>query len=391
MRIAYFDCIAGASGDMILGALVDAGFPMEVLHAELAKLQIDEFKIAQKRVSKLGFSATKVEVLVTDKASSRHLPDIERIVMESTLASSIKERAVEIFRRIGSVEASIHGVPLEQVHLHELGGVDTVVDVIGTLVGLDALDIEQVVVSPLPLGRGWVQGAHGKIPLPAPATLGLLTNVPIVGSPLEVELVTPTAAALLSTLATSFGPIPAMTLHQVGYGAGTHDLPIPNVLRVLVGSAPDVLNAAIETLVMLETNIDDMNPEFYEHLMQRLLDAGALDVFLTPVHMKKGRPASTISVLCRPDEANQLTQILFAESTTLGVRQNYVTRYCLPRSVEEVETPYGTVRVKVTLWTEGKTRVKPEYEDCRRLAEQHNVPLREVYRAAEIAAQYLVH
>jgi len=391
MRIAYFDCIAGASGDMILGALVDAGFPIEVLHAELAKLELDEFKIVQKRVSKLGFSATKVEVLVTDKVPSRHLPDIERIVMESTLASSIKERAAEIFRRIGSVEASIHGVPLEQVHLHELGGVDTVVDVVGTLVGLDAIGIEQVIVSPLPLGRGWVQGAHGKIPLPAPATLGLLADVPIVGSLLEVELVTPTAAALLSTLATSFGPIPAMTLHQIGYGAGTLDLPIPNLLRVLIGSAPDVLSATTETLVMLETNIDDMNPEFYEHLMERLLDGGALDVFLTPAHMKKGRPASLMSVLCRPDDANRLTQILFAESTTLGVRQHYVTRHCLPRSVEEVETPYGMVRVKVAHWTEGKTRIKPEYEDCRRLAEQHNVPLREVYRAAEMAAQRLVH
>jgi uncharacterized protein (TIGR00299 family) protein len=390
MRIAYFDCIAGASGDMILGALVDAGLPMDTLHAELAKLRLDEFKIVEQRVVKSGFSATKIEVLVTDKTPSRHLPDIERIVMESALAPSIKKQAVEIFRRIGSVEAAIHNVPLEQVHLHELGGVDTIVDVLGVLIGLDALDIEQVVVSPLPLGRGWVQGAHGKIPLPAPATLALLRDVPIVGSPLEAELVTPTAAALLSTLATSFGPIPAMTLHQVGYGAGTFDLPIPNLLRVLIGSAPDVLSATTETLVMLETNIDDMNPEFYEHLMERLLDAGALDVFLTPAHMKKGRPASMMSVLCRPDDANRLTQILFAESTTLGVRQHHVTRHCLPRSIEEVETPYGVVRVKVTRWDKERTRIKPEYEDCRHLAEQHGVPLREVYRAAEMAAQHLV-
>ena len=391
MHIAYFDCIAGASGDMILGALVDAGLSMDVLRAELAKLPIEEFEVVHRRVVKQGFSATKVEVRVTDHSSSRHLADIEKIVMGSALAPSVKKRAVEILQRIGSVEAAIHGTSLEQVHLHELGGVDTIVDVVGTLVGLDALGIEQVFVSPLPLGRGWVQGAHGKIPLPAPATLELLINVPLVGSPLEDELVTPTAAALLSTLATSFGLIPAMTLHQVGYGAGTRDLPIPNVLRVLIGSAPDVLHAATETLVMLETNIDDMNPEFYEHLMERLLDAGALDVFLTPVHMKKGRPASTISVLCRPDDTSRLTQILFAESTTLGVRQHYVTRHCLPRSVEEVETPYGIVRVKVTRWDETRTRVKPEYEDCRRLAEQHNVPLREVYRVAEMAAQHLVH
>ncbi|MGQ9785103.1 MAG: nickel pincer cofactor biosynthesis protein LarC [Anaerolineae bacterium] len=390
MRIAYFDCLAGASGDMILGALVDAGLSMDTLHTELAKLQMDEFEIIHRREVKQGFSATKVEVQVTDKTPSRHLTDIEKVVMESALAPSVKKQAVEIFRRIGSVEAAIHGVSLEQVHLHELGGVDTIVDVVGTLIGLDALGIEQVFVSPLPLGRGWVQGAHGKIPLPAPATLGLLTDVPIVGSPLEVELVTPTAAALLSTLATSFGPIPAMTLHRVGYGAGMHDLPIPNVLRVLIGDVPDVLNATTETLVMLETNIDDMNPEFYEHLMERLLDAGALDVFLTPVHMKKGRPASTIGVLCRPGDADRLTRILFAESTTLGVRQHYVTRHCLPRSIEEVETPYGVVRVKVTQWDKERTRIKPEYEDCRRLAEQHNIPLGEVYRAAEMAAHYLV-
>ncbi|MCS7259772.1 MAG: nickel pincer cofactor biosynthesis protein LarC [Anaerolineae bacterium] len=390
MRIAYFDCIAGASGDMILGALVDAGLLMETLRAELAKLPIDEFEIIHRREVKQGFSATKVEVQVTNQPPSRHLTDIERIVMESTLAPVVKERARQIFRRIARVEAAIHGVALEQVHLHELGGVDTIIDVVGTLVGLDALGIEHVFVSPLPLGRGWVQGAHGKIPLPAPATLGLLIDAPVVGSPLEAELVTPTAAALFSTLATSFGPIPAMRLQRVGYGAGTLELPIPNILRVLIGSAPDELHAATETLVMLETNIDDMNPEFYEHVMERLLDAGALDVFLTPVQMKKGRPASVISVLCHPNDVNRLTQILFAESTTLGVRQYEVKRHCLPRSIEAVETPYGIVRVKVTRWDETRTRVKPEYEDCRRLAEQHNIPLREVYRAAEMAAQHLV-
>lgn len=397
MKIAYFDCIAGVSGDMILGALLDAGLPEAELRRRLAALRLVDFDLEVRRVIKNGFSAIQVNVLVADDAPARHLPDIEAIVAHSDLPPSIKERALAIFRRLGQVEAGIHGLPLDQVHLHELGGLDTIVDVVGALAGLDALGVDQVAASPLPMGRGWVRGAHGQIPLPAPATLALLQarpeqgqpGVPIVGSPLDVELVTPTGAALLSGLAATFGPIPPMMLTAVGYGAGGRDLPIPNVLRLLLGEPPASGAAAVETLTALETNIDDLNPEIYDYVMARLFEAGALDVFLSPIQMKKNRPATLLCVLCRPEAVEALTALVFAETSTLGVRQHSVLRRCLARSSHTVETPFGPVRVKVAQLGPGQAKAAPEYEDCRRLAAASGVPLREVYRAAERAATSL--
>lgn len=383
MKIAYFDCVAGASGDMILGALLDAGLAEEVLRQRLAALRLEDFELQTRRVDKNGFQATKVDVIVRDDVPERHLSDIERIIRGSDLSPGIQERALAIFRRLCEVEGGIHGASPESVHLHELGGVDTIVDVVGALVGLDGLGIDRVYASPLPLGRGFTRGAHGQIPLPAPATVALLEGVPVRGSELEMELVTPTGAALLTALAADFGPLPAMTLTVVGYGAGSRDLPIPNVLRVLVGERPSTEGGLVETLVLLETNVDDMNPELYDHLMGRLFKAGALDVFLSPVQMKKNRPATVIRVLCAPKDARGMEAILFAETTTLGVRRSEVTRRALSRSVETVETPYGAVRVKIARWGQGETKRAPEYEDCRRLAERHGVPLREVYRAVE--------
>jgi uncharacterized protein (TIGR00299 family) protein len=396
MRIAYFDCIAGASGDMILGALLDAGLPEATLREGLADLWLDDFDLTCHRVLKHGFSATRVDVIVADDVPARHLPEIEAVIAGSSLSSATKDQAIAIFRRLGEVEADIHGTTLDQVHLHELGGVDTIVDVVGALVGLEALGIKRVYASPLPMGRGFVRGAHGSIPLPAPATLALLAQespsgegVPLVGVDLEVELVTPTGAALLSSLATAFGPIPSMTLVAVGYGAGGRNLPIPNVLRLLVGEQATPNGAIAETLMSLETNVDDLNPEIYDYVMARLFDAGALDVFLSPIQMKKNRPATLVRVLCQPDDADTLMAILFTETSTLGVRQQLVTRYCLARTSHTVETPYGPVRVKVARWGDGQVKAAPEYEDCRRLAEANNVPLRKVYRAAEMAAKAL--
>lgn len=422
-KLAYFDCIAGASGDMILGALVDARLPIETLRERLGALRLADFELRLTRVAKHAFAAAKVDVLVADDVPERHLSDIERIVAESDLAPAIKERAIAIFRRIGAAEAAIHGTSLEHVHLHELGGVDTIVDVVGALVGLDALGIERVIASPVPLGRGFVRGAHGQIPLPAPATVALLKGVPIVGSPLQMETVTPTGAALLASLAAEFGPIPAMTLEAVGYGAGSKDLPIPNVLRVLIGVSPESLVASPQSIIhshehehphphthdaasslilplssfppppssftphpsslsLLETNLDDLNPEFCGYVMERLFAAGALDVFYTPIQMKKNRPATLVSVLCEPEQVEALRGILFAETSTLGIREQSVARHALPRRSETVETPYGPVRVKIAAWGEGQSKVAPEYEDCRRLAEERGIPLREVYAAA---------
>jgi uncharacterized protein (TIGR00299 family) protein len=389
VRLGYFDCIAGVSGDMILGALLDAGLAGEVLRERLAGLKLPGYSLRWQRTSKGAISATTVDVIVEDDLPERNLADIEAIVQQGDLSHQIKKEALRIFRRMAEVEAEIHGTTPDRVHLHELGGLDTIADVVGTLAGLEALGVTRVYASPLPLGRGFVTTAHGAIPLPAPATLALLKGVPIVGSEIDAELVTPTGAALLSILATGFGPMPAMTLESVGYGAGSRDLPIPNVLRLLIGTATSPDDAAVEKLVMLETNIDDLNPEFYEHVMARLFNAGALDVYLAPIYMKKNRPATMLSALCQPAAVGLLTEILFAETSTLGVRQQTLLRHRLARSIHEVETPYGVVRVKVARWGKGRGRASPEYEDCRRLAEEKGVPLREIYRAAERAAEEL--
>jgi uncharacterized protein (TIGR00299 family) protein len=384
MKIAYIDCIAGVSGDMLLGALLDAGLPLESLQEQLAALNLGaEFELKAYKVSKNGFTATKLDVIVHEPQHGRHLAEIEAILHASSLPEHIQAKAAGIFRRLAEVEAGIHGQPLEQVHLHELGGVDTMVDVVGTLLGLEGLGVERVYASPLPLGRGFVKGAHGQIPLPAPATVALLKDVPVRGSEIEMELVTPTGAVLLSTLCAGFGPIPAMTLTGQGYGAGGRDLSIPNVLRLLLGQQPEAGQVTgIESLVLLETNVDDNTAEINGYAMEKLLAAGALDVFFTPIQMKKNRPALLISVLCRPAETDALEMILFRETSTLGVRRQPVERRCLERTSDIVVTKYGSIRVKVARLPDGSTKRAPEYEDCKQAAQTHNVPLREVYEAA---------
>ncbi len=386
MRAIYFDCIAGASGDMIIGALIDAGLPVERLREALAAIPLAGYELRADHVSKNGFGATKFDVVVHDHVHGRALSDILELISASELSDAIKTSANAIFTRIGEVEAGIHGVDLASVHLHELGGIDTIVDVVGALCGLQLLGIERVYCSPLPMGRGFVQGAHGQIPLPAPAALALLRGAPIVGSTLAFELVTPTAAALLSSLAI-FGDIPSMMLGSVGYGAGSHDLPIPNLLRVLVGEEDGLTS---ESLMLLETNIDDLNPELYEYVMSRLFGARALDVYLTPIQMKKNRPAALLSVLCHPVDVDNLTSILIAETTTLGVRKSVVQRVAVPRWLAKVDTIYGPVQVKVADAGGGRRKAAPEYEACRKIAEEQGVPLRDVYRAAESASQALL-
>jgi len=387
MKIAYFDCVAGASGDMILGALLDAGLEEDLLRQQLSLLKLSDFSLKSRQVFKGGLRATQVEVEINDPLAKRRLAEIEQIVSESDLPAHLIHRALGILRRLAEVEAQIHGQPVDQVHLHELGGLDTIVDVTGALLGLDAMGIERVYASPLPMGSGFVNSAHGPLPLPAPATLALLRGVPLRGVALEAELVTPTGAVLLASVVQEWGPIPPMTLAAVGYGAGGWELPIPNVLRVLVGEQASSSSAATESLALVETNIDDQNPQFYDYLLARLFQAGALDVTLTPIQMKKSRPGILLRLLCHPVEVPAFEAILFAETSTLGIRVQVVERHSLERTIHTVDTPYGPVRIKVANLNQGQFKFAPEYEDCRRLAEQQDIPLREVYLAAELAAK----
>jgi len=386
MKTLYFDCVSGASGDMILGALLDAGLPADVLRERLAALHLPGFELRVEKVEKCGIAATQVDVVVDDDVPERHLPQLEAIVQGGDLPAHVVEKSIAVLHRIGEAEAAIHSSSLDHVHLHELGGIDTIVDVVGAVSGLDALGIERVRCSPIPLGRGFTNSAHGRIPLPAPATVALLRGAPVTGSEIQAETVTPTGAALLSTLSADFGAIPAMTLSAVGYGAGRKDFAIPNVLRVLVGEDAAAGDSGLQALVVLETNIDDLNPETYDYVMGRLFAAGALDVFLAPIQMKKNRPATLLSVICWPSAAAALSDILFSETSTLGIRRYEVMRQALPRRSQTVETTYGPVRVKVAHWGDGQAKAAPEYEDCRKLAAQYNIPLREVYRAAVQAA-----
>jgi uncharacterized protein (TIGR00299 family) protein len=385
MQIAYFDCFAGASGDMVLGALLDAGVEPEVWQRELDKLNLSDYELEIERVQKQGIAATSVRVLVNEGSQERQLAEIEELVGTSQLPTEVKEASVEIFRRLAVAEAKVHGTTPDQIHFHEVGGVDAIIDIVGSVVGLRLLGVEEIYVSALPLGRGFVDCAHGRLPLPAPATVELLQGVPILSRDVEGELVTPTGAAILTTLAKGFGPFPPMTVERIGYGAGQKDFPFPNLLRLLVGITSPTLDARMETLTLLEANIDDLNPEFYGHLMERLFTAGALDVYLTPVQMKKNRPGVLLSVACTPAQAEALAALVFAETTTIGLRRQEVQRWVLARERVEVETPYGTVGVKVARLGGKVMTASPEYEDCRRLALESSVPLKEVYTAAGAA------
>ena len=390
MTVAYLDCIAGASGDMLLGALLDAGVPEAELRRRLEELRLPGFELAVRRVQKVGIGALQVEVRVTDHATVRHVPEIIALVDASGVPAAIKRRAAAIFRRLGEVEAAIHGAALERVHLHELGGIDTIVDVVGVLTGFELLGVERVVCSPLPLARGFVDAAHGRLPLPAPATVALLEGVPVTGAEVAGELVTPTGAALVTALAAEFGALPAMQIRAVGYGAGRAERAIPNVVRLLVGEAAGTGGATgdlvPEQLFVVETNIDDMNPELYEYVSARLFAAGALEVFTQPAAMKKNRPATLLSVLCRPPQRAAVRHLLFRETTTIGVREHPVQRYALARETCRVATPYGEIRVKVVRGAGLEPRWAPEYDDCRRAAEATGTPLQAVYQAAQAAA-----
>jgi uncharacterized protein (TIGR00299 family) protein len=386
MKIAYFDCFSGASGDMILGALIDAGLDIQALREGLKGLHLSDYELQVTRVRKGAVQATDVQVVLSSEVTERRIATVETMIREGELPEEIKETSMAIFRRLVTVEAGIHGISSEDAYLHEVGGTDAIVDVAGALLALRLLGVEKVYASRLPLGHGFVRCAHGLLPLPAPATLELLKGVPVIQVDAEGELVTPTGAAILTALVEEFGRFPEMTVESIGYGAGKSEFSFPNLLRVLVGTTHPQLAESREMVVLLETNLDDMNPEFYDHIMEALFAAGALDVYLQPIQAKKNRPAVLLSVLCHPQVAGQLSSIIFAETTTLGIRQQTMERACLNRETVVVETPFGQLRIKVARRGDQTINLSPEYEDCRRLALEKKKPLKDVYAAAEAAA-----
>jgi uncharacterized protein (TIGR00299 family) protein len=388
MKLAYFDCVAGVSGNMLLGSLVDAGLGLDTLQQGLARLHLSGYRIEARKVQKRGLAATFVQVHVQDDSTERHLSEILEVIAAADLPPRVRESATSIFRRLAEAEARVHGTSVEEVHFHEVGGLDAIVDIVGSVLGLHLLGVEGVLASALHVGTGSVRCAHGLLPVPAPATLELLKGVPTYGRDIEAELVTPTGAAILTTLAEGFGAAPPLRVEQVGYGAGSRDLPFPNLLRVSIGATDGEAEGYEEDVVIVvETNIDDMNPEWYEQAMTRLFDAGALDVFLTPIQMKRSRPASQLTVIAPHGAVDKVLAALFAETTTIGVRLHSEQRRKLPRRIETVQTAYGRVGVKLAHYLGQVVNISPEHRDCQRIADERGVPLKEVYQAALSAAR----
>lgn len=386
MAVVYLDCFSGVSGNMLLGGLLDLGLPEEQLRSMLAKLPVGGYEFLCKRVEKHGISAMYVDVKVTKRQHHRHLPDILNIIETSGLPQAVKETASAIFLRLAVAEAKVHNTTMEDIHFHEVGAVDAIVDVVGTAFGLYELGIDTLYASKLHAGAGFVKCDHGLMPVPAPATAELLHGIPWYGGDIKRELVTPTGAAIVSVLSKGFGLIPEGFVSQkIGYGAGTWDLEIPNVLRMLWGN----IQAAKKELLVIESNIDDMNPQDYAVAMDKLFAAGALDVWLTPVVMKKGRPANTLSVLAASTALDAVARVVLLETTSIGIRFHAVERIIADRSEIMVTTPWGSVKVKISRHEGRVCQITPEYEDCLRLSLASDEPVR-IVRQAALAAAFLL-
>jgi pyridinium-3,5-bisthiocarboxylic acid mononucleotide nickel chelatase len=379
MKIAYLDCFSGISGDMMIGALIDAGFPIEELKRALQSLPLEGYFLEATREERNHLFGTRFKVNVSrNPHPHRRFSDIKDLIRAGNFRPSVRDKSIAIFESIAVEEGKIHGCPAEDVHFHEVGAVDSIVDIVGSVLGMDYLGIATVCASSLPLGSGFVDTAHGRIPLPAPATVALLKGIPVHDSGLKEELVTPTGAALVRGLAHSFASLPAMVIEKVGYGVGSRNLADrPNLLRILIGQDQGAANE--ETVVILESNLDDTNPEWLGFIMERLFEAGALDVVFLPGHMKKNRPAVLVHVIGKPQHKDQLTGILFSESTTLGVRFHYTQRRILERSSAEIESPWGRMKVKKVFRSDGSFQLLPEFEECRRIAKEKGIPLRDIY------------
>lgn len=379
MKIAYLDCFSGISGDMLLGALLDAGLAFEELKESLGTLPLDGYSIEVKREERSHLFGTRFVVKVEkEKQGHRRLTDIKKIIQSGSLSKGVEDKAIEIFEAVAQEEGKIHNCPPEEVHFHEVGAADSIIDIVGTVFGIEYLGIASISASSLPLGSGFAETEHGRIPVPSPATIALLKGLPVYDSGLKCELVTPTGAALLKGLASSFGVMPSMIVERVGYGVGSRNLPDrPNLLRIILGH--DDFEQQVETVVILEANLDDTNPEWLGFLMDQLFEKGALDVVFHPIQMKKNRPGVLLQVIGKPDQRDALMDILFKESTALGIRFRYSQRKVLERSQVEIDSPWGNMKVKKVLRPDGSPYFQPEYEVCRKIAEENKIPIKEIY------------
>ncbi|HKA19874.1 MAG TPA: nickel pincer cofactor biosynthesis protein LarC [Blastocatellia bacterium] len=396
MRAVYFDCFAGLSGDMIIGAQLDLGLDFESLNQQLLSLGLDGYKISSRRVTRSGIAATKFDVEVDEKSHpARTIADIRSIILRSNVSQNVKDRAISVFERLAQAEANIHATIPDKVHFHEVGAVDSIIDIVGAMIGFESLGVDRFFCSPLRVGSGTVETQHGTLPIPAPATAQLLSGIPVYAGEVEGEFVTPTGAAIAATLCEQFGPLPQMRIAGAGYGAGSRDPKgFPNTLRLVIGAIESVNTmgsapvgypstfVSEEVITVIETNIDDMNPQIYSFVLDRAWALGALDVFLTAVQMKKDRPGVLLTVLCKPEAADATINMLLAETTTLGVRYYQTGRRILERTIETVETEYGQVRIKVARSGSRTLHFQPEYEDCARLAAEAKVTPLEVQSAA---------
>ena len=380
--IAYFDCFSGISGDMTLGALLDLGLSLNILNDMIHHLNIENTVVESKIQMYMGIRATQA-IVHTTTSPIRHHSDICEMIQNSSLSSTVKTKSLAMFQRLAEVEAKIHGCEVSKVHFHEVGAVDSIVDIVGTACGLEALGIDRIIFSPLPMGTGFVKCQHGILPVPAPATLNLLEDVPIYGTDIPKELVTPTGALFAACLAESYGHLPLITVKQTGYGAGSIILDNqPNLLRIVVGedvSTEINQNTVCESVGVIETHIDDMTPECLSHAMSSLMNSGALDVLLTPAYMKKNRLGTQIQVICLPDDIQQLTDKILQETTTIGVRYQIVQRKALKRESIIFKTSIGDIQAKKIILPDGSVRLTPEYDSCQQLSEKHGVSIQNVY------------
>ncbi len=384
MRIAYFDCTSGISGDMTLGALVDAGVDLDAIQTGIDSLGLPSCQLTQEEVKRKGFRAIKVDVVHEPEHAHRHLHHITEMIDASSLTETQKELAKRIFTRLGEAEAKVHGTTIRKVHFHEVGAVDSIADIVGSAIGLDLLGVDRIACSPIPTGTGHITIAHGRVGVPAPATAELLTGIPLEKSAIEAELTTPTGAAIVATVVDEFGPLPGLTIDAIGYGAGTRELESQaNVLRLIVGTTPESQQA--DQVWVLETNIDDVAGEVIGHCTTLLAESGALDVYTTAIQMKKNRPGVKVSVLCRAGDIAKLEKILFRETATLGIRRWLASRHKLDRRPHDVETQWGKIAGKLATLADGSTSFSPEYESCRKVAETSNVPLKQIYDEARNA------